>query len=76
MQYSPKPGRIVEENCTVHIRDLWDWVTAQVSDPKLAPYFQWDAQKLCRWNGERWVEFWDEPCSGAMMWDAQVMFKL
>ncbi|KAI0695484.1 hypothetical protein BC835DRAFT_1414874 [Cytidiella melzeri] len=44
-----------------HSRSLWDWVLSQVQDPLLAPYMEWDAQRLSKFNGTKWVRFYDEP---------------
>ncbi|KAI0700953.1 hypothetical protein BC835DRAFT_1265604, partial [Cytidiella melzeri] len=44
-----------------HSRSLWDWVLSQVQDPLLAPYMEWDAQRLSKFNGTKWVCFYDEP---------------
>ncbi|KAI0796362.1 hypothetical protein BC629DRAFT_1734435 [Irpex lacteus] len=54
-----------------HHRPLWDWIVSQVEDPKLASYFQWDAQRLSIWTGTEWMRFFEEPCTADMFWDVQ-----
>ncbi|KAI0683945.1 hypothetical protein BC835DRAFT_1241405, partial [Cytidiella melzeri] len=44
-----------------HSRSLWEWIFSQVQDPLLAPHFEWDAQRLSKFNGTKWVRFYDEP---------------
>ncbi|KAI0697352.1 hypothetical protein BC835DRAFT_1206783, partial [Cytidiella melzeri] len=44
-----------------HSRSLWEWILSQVQDPLLAPHFEWDAQRLSKFNGTKWVRFYDEP---------------
>ncbi|KAL1660152.1 hypothetical protein GGF50DRAFT_63773, partial [Schizophyllum commune] len=51
--------------------DLWDWMWTLVTDPNLAPYFVWNAQRLYRWNGTKWVRFFDEPWTGNRFWRIQ-----
>ncbi len=55
---------------------MWDWVVQQIEDPKLAPFFHWDAQKLWIYDGHRWVRFWEEPWTAEMFWDVQVNIAL
>ncbi|KAI0686902.1 hypothetical protein BC835DRAFT_1420080 [Cytidiella melzeri] len=42
-------------------RPLWEWVLSQVQDPLLAPYMEWDAQQLSKFDSTKWVCFYDEP---------------
>jgi hypothetical protein len=32
-----------------------------LKDATLAPHFEWDAQRLSKFDGEKWVRFYDEP---------------
>jgi hypothetical protein len=54
--YKGKP-----ETFELHSRPLWDWLMSQVKNPLLAPYFEWDAQCLLKFDGTNWVCFYDEP---------------
>lgn len=53
-------------------RPVWDWVEIQVQDPKLVPYFHWDAQRLSKWNGFRYVRYFEEPWTADIFWEVQV----
>ncbi|KAI0691219.1 hypothetical protein BC835DRAFT_1307562 [Cytidiella melzeri] len=44
-----------------HSRSLWEWILSQVQDPLLVPHFKWDTQCLSKFNGTKWVCFYDEP---------------
>lgn len=43
-----------------------------VTDPVLAPYMEWSAQKLSKWDGKEWVRFIDEPWTADLYWEQQV----
>ena len=36
---------------SVHYRPLWDWALDLLNDRQLAPYFEWDAQCLFKFDG-------------------------
>ncbi|KAI0699097.1 hypothetical protein BC835DRAFT_1461472 [Cytidiella melzeri] len=55
----------------LHHRSLWDWIVSQVQDPKLASSFHWDAQRQYKYDGTRWVRFYEQPWTGDMFWDVQ-----
>lgn len=61
-----------EESFDVHVRNVWEWITTVVEEPSLAPHFQWDAQRMSKWDGAEWVPYYDDPCTGGSMWNAQV----
>ncbi|KAF8156755.1 hypothetical protein B0H34DRAFT_798138 [Crassisporium funariophilum] len=52
---------------------LWDWAMDLVCNPLLAPYFEWDAQKLDRFNGKVFIQFFDEPWTVKRFWEVQVL---
>jgi len=52
-------------------RPLWDWVLDLVCNPLLAPYFEWDAQKLYKFNGNVFIQFFDEPWTAKRFWEVQ-----
>ncbi|KAI0343363.1 hypothetical protein BDW22DRAFT_1329317 [Trametopsis cervina] len=56
----------IKEPFDFHHRSLWDWIMHQVKDPLLAPHFEWDAQRLSKFDGQEWVRFYDEPWTGDM----------
>jgi hypothetical protein len=43
-----------------------------VKDPVLAPHFQWDAQRLSKFNGKEFVRFIHEPYTADRFWEIQV----
>ncbi|KAI0700634.1 hypothetical protein BC835DRAFT_1411979 [Cytidiella melzeri] len=55
----------------LHHRSLWDWIVSQVQDPKLASSFHWDAQRQYKYDGTRWVRFYEQLWTGDMFWDVQ-----
>lgn len=59
---------------TVRSRSIWDWAMSIVKDPILAPHFQWDAQRLSKFNGKEFVRFVHEPYSADRFWEIQVRF--
>ena len=44
-------------------------------DPELIRHFEWDAQKIHRYDGERLTRIYTEPWTGNRFWDAQVMIS-
>ncbi|KAI0683923.1 hypothetical protein BC835DRAFT_1422790 [Cytidiella melzeri] len=60
----------------LHHRSLWDWIVSQVQDPKLASSFHWDAQRQYKYDGTRWVRFYEQPWTGDMFWDVQISYQL
>ena len=53
-------------------RPLWDWVLDLVCNSLLAPYFEWDAQKLYKFDGEVFIQFFDELWTVKRFWEVQV----
>lgn len=43
-----------------------------VSDPIIAPHFEWDARRLYKYNGTRFSRFIYEPYTADRFWDVQV----
>jgi len=43
-----------------------------VRSPLLAPYFEWDAQRLFKYNGTEFVRFIDEPWTADRWYEIQV----
>ncbi|EMD38370.1 hypothetical protein CERSUDRAFT_113535, partial [Gelatoporia subvermispora B] len=63
--------RNVEHSYEMYYRPIWEWVKDLVSDPTLAPHFNWDAQKLHIFDGSSWVRFRDEPWTADRWWELQ-----
>lgn len=53
-------------------RPLWDWVLDLIENPSMAPYFEWDAQKLYKYDGTKYIRFIHEPWTAARFWEVQV----
>ena len=43
-----------------------------LEDPYLSTICEWDAVKLEKFDGKKWVPFVHEPWTGMHMWDVQV----
>lgn len=65
-------GRDEPRSFPIYHRDFWEWAMTLVKDPVLAPYMEWSAQKLYKWNGEEWVRFVNEPWTADLWWEEQV----
>jgi hypothetical protein len=59
---------------TLRSRSLWDWGVSLVQDRILAPHFQWDAQRLSKFNGKDYIRFIHEPYTADRFWEIQVCF--
>ncbi|KAG2142988.1 hypothetical protein DEU56DRAFT_870535 [Suillus clintonianus] len=55
----------------MHYRPLWDWALDLLRDSRFAKHFVFDAQRLYKFNGERFVRFFDEPWTANSFWEAQ-----
>jgi hypothetical protein len=58
----------------MYSRCIWDWTLDLLRDSRFGPHFVFDAQRLSKFNGERFVRFIDEPWTADSFWDAQVCF--
>jgi hypothetical protein len=47
-----------------------------VTDPFLAPHIQWDAQRLFKFDGTKYIRFIHEPHTADRFWDIQVCIYL
>lgn len=54
------------------LRPLWDWCTELLLNPTLVAQFQWNAEKLFKFDGEIFERFIDEPWTANLWWDIQV----
>ena len=41
-------------------------------DPEIVRHFEWDAQKIFRFDGQRYTQVFTEPWTGKRFWDVQV----
>ncbi|KAI0271244.1 hypothetical protein BC834DRAFT_818216 [Gloeopeniophorella convolvens] len=66
------PYQNEERMFEVHYRPLWGWAQDLLTNPQLAPHFEWDARKIFKHNGESFVCIIDEPWTGDAFWNAQM----
>jgi hypothetical protein len=59
----------------VYYRDLWEWAADLLRDPRLFPHLTFDAQRLSKFDGEKFVRFIDEPYTADAFWDLQVCIR-
>ncbi|KAG9219806.1 hypothetical protein CCMSSC00406_0009505 [Pleurotus cornucopiae] len=52
-------------------RPLWDWVLSLVKDTNLASHFEWNSQRLYKFNGRDFIRFFDEPWTGDLLWNME-----
>lgn len=62
------PPRIFD----MYYKPLWDWVLDQLRDRSLVPYTHWDARKLFKFDGNKWIRFIHEPYTANRWWKIQV----
>ena len=62
----------LEEEYDVWYCSSWDWAMDLVSDPQLAPFFEWDAQRLYKFDGENFIRYVHEPWTADRYWAVQV----
>ncbi|KAG5640562.1 hypothetical protein DXG03_008069 [Asterophora parasitica] len=60
-----------EHSHDLYACSLWDWALDIARDQHLAPYFEWDAQRLSKFNGTCFERFVHEPWTGDRFWSAQ-----
>lgn len=53
-------------------RPLWDWALGLLDHPRLASHFVWDAEKIFKFNGAKWVRLYHEPWTSNDWWNVQV----
>ncbi|KAF8956124.1 hypothetical protein BDZ97DRAFT_1907300 [Flammula alnicola] len=55
----------------VWLRPIWKWCRELLVDPSLIHQFQWQAQRLYKFNGQRFERFIDEPWTANAWWNYQ-----
>jgi hypothetical protein len=53
------PYQKEEHTFEIFIRNIEQLILLQLKDPQLAPYFQWDARRMHKWNGTEWEQFYE-----------------
>ena len=54
------------------MKPLWEWALDLAGDLLLSPHFVWDAEKVSKFNGTRYVHMYHEPWTADSFWSAQV----
>ncbi|KAL0059534.1 hypothetical protein AAF712_013710 [Marasmius tenuissimus] len=62
---------VKDYNISVHCRSLLGWTKDILRDPSLSNHLHWDAQRLYRWNGSKWVRFVTDPWTADRFWEIQ-----
>ncbi|KAI9444316.1 hypothetical protein H4582DRAFT_2071883 [Lactarius indigo] len=65
------PYNGVDRTFEVPHRPLWDWAVDLIMDPQLDQYFEWDAQKVFKHDGENISRVYDEPWTADSFWNFQ-----
>ncbi|KAI9431873.1 hypothetical protein H4582DRAFT_2113324 [Lactarius indigo] len=65
------PYNGVDRTFEVPHRPLWDWAVDLITDPQLDQYFEWDAQKVFKHDGENISRVYDEPWTADSFWNFQ-----
>lgn len=66
------PYKGVSKQFEFWCRPLWDWLTNLLEDPHLALYFEWDAKRFPKFDGQTWQPFVYEPWTAERFWTVQV----
>lgn len=66
------PYKREEREYNVHFRPLMQWALNLVDHPRLAPQFIWDAERISKYNGYKWVRVYHEPWTADHWWQVQV----
>ena len=62
----------VERQFETWSRPLWGWVMDHLKNPDIVRQFEWDAQRVERYNGEEFTRVYTEPWTGDRFWEIQV----
>ncbi|KAG2344656.1 hypothetical protein BDR05DRAFT_975422 [Suillus weaverae] len=50
---------------------IWDWAVDLLQDPQVGPHFVFDAERLSKFNGDKFVQFIHEPWTANVYWEYQ-----
>ena len=57
----------------VWTRPIWTWCEGLLNDKEIVSKFQWDAEKIFKYNGEKFERWIDEPWTADAWWEFQVI---
>ncbi|KAG0702765.1 hypothetical protein DFH29DRAFT_982269 [Suillus ampliporus] len=66
------PFRGIDQTFLLFHHLLWDWATDLLQDPQVGPHFIFDAQRLSKFNGEKFIWFIHEPWTANAYWEYQL----
>ncbi|KAG1893062.1 uncharacterized protein F5891DRAFT_1131386 [Suillus fuscotomentosus] len=52
-------------------RSIWDWAVDLLQDPQVGPHFVFDAERLSKFNSDKFVWFIHEPWTANAFWEYQ-----
>ncbi|KAG1890746.1 uncharacterized protein F5891DRAFT_1131606 [Suillus fuscotomentosus] len=52
-------------------RSIWDWAVDLLQDPQVGPHFFFDAERLSKFNGDKFIRFIHEPWTANAFWEYQ-----
>ncbi|KAG1896768.1 uncharacterized protein F5891DRAFT_1130156 [Suillus fuscotomentosus] len=52
-------------------RSIWDWAVDLLQDPQVGPHFVFDAERLSKFNSDKFVQFIHEPWTANTFWEYQ-----
>ena len=53
-------------------RPLWGWIMDHLMNKEVVSQFEWDSQKVQRYDGEGFTRVYTEPWTGDRFWEVQV----
>jgi|ERR1700733_4420520 hypothetical protein len=66
------PYKKTERSYEVWVRPLWEWGLDLLNHPRLISKFVWDAERIFKFDGLRWVRCFHEPWTANNWWKIQV----
>jgi hypothetical protein len=51
---------------------MWEWILDHLTNPDLVRQFEWDAQRVQRYDGDVFSPVYTEPWTGCRWWEVQV----
>lgn len=66
------PYKSQDREYPMYYRPLWEWALGLLDHPRLISQFTWDACKITKFDGLKWVRLIHEPWTANDWWDLQV----
>lgn len=55
-----------------HSCNIWDWAVEHIVNPLLADMFVWDACRVYKFNGKKFIRIFHEPWTAERFYEVQV----